>query len=48
VTFGDVGGETYAGVIVDNGRQILYIETTGDPTRSGQAVKIKVKEQNTQ
>jgi hypothetical protein len=40
VTYGDVGGETYAGVITNNGQQIVYIETTGDPVRSGQAAKV--------
>jgi hypothetical protein len=40
-------GETFSGVIVDNGRQIRYLETTGDPMRSGEAVKVK-SIQNTQ
>jgi len=47
VTFAD--GETYTGVIVNNnGQQILYIETTGDPSRSGHALKVNVMDQNSQ
>ena len=46
VTYGD--GETYTGVIVSNGQKILYIETTGDPARSGEAEKIRVTSQNSQ
>lgn len=34
--------ETFTGVIVDGGRQYFYLETTGDPMRSGEAVKIIV------
>jgi hypothetical protein len=32
--------ETFAGVIVSDGMKILYIETSGDPSRSGQGERI--------
>jgi len=35
-------GETFTGTIVGNGGQYFYLETTGDPMRSGEAVKITV------
>jgi hypothetical protein len=35
-------GEIFSGVIVQNGRKLLYLETSGDPMRSGQAEKVKV------
>lgn len=34
-------GETFRGVIVDGGQKLLYIETSGDPSRSGQAERLK-------
>jgi hypothetical protein len=36
-----VNGETFAGIIVDGGQKLLYIETSGDPSRSGQAERLK-------
>ena len=36
-----VNSETFAGVIVGSGRKVLYIETTGNPARSGQAERIR-------
>lgn len=38
-------GETFAGVIVSNGTKLLYIETSGDPSRSGQAERIRSAQQ---
>jgi len=32
--------ETYSGVIVNGGQKLLWLETTGDPSRSGQAERI--------
>ena len=34
-------GESFSGVIVNKGRELRYLETSGDPMRSGQAVKVK-------
>ena len=34
-------GETFTGVIVDGGQKLFYIETSGDPSRSGQAERLK-------
>ena len=34
-------GETFTGVIVDGGQKLLYLETTGDPSRSGQAERLR-------
>ena len=34
-------GETFEGVIVANGLKLLYMETSGDLVRSGQAEKVK-------
>jgi hypothetical protein len=36
-TFSYANGETFAGVIVDGGQRLFYLETGGDPSRSGQA-----------
>ena len=33
-------GETFEGVVVQNGGRIFYIETTGDPFRDGEAQKL--------
>ena len=37
--------ETFAGVIVNGGAKLLYIETSGDPSRSGQAERIRSSNQ---
>jgi hypothetical protein len=42
LTYAD-NGETFRGVIVQGGQKLLYIETTGDPSRSGQAEKVQKK-----
>jgi hypothetical protein len=42
LTYGN--GETFTGVIVDGGQKLLYIETTGDPSRSGQAERVKAQD----
>jgi hypothetical protein len=36
--------ETFSGVIVDGGQKLLWLETTGDPMRSGQAERIRSAE----
>ncbi len=36
-----INGEVFTGVIVNGGLEFLYLETSGDPMRSGQAEKIK-------
>ena len=33
--------ETFSGVIVQSGQKLFWLETTGDPMRSGQAEKFK-------
>ena len=33
--------ETFTGVIAQNGQQLLWLETSGDPMRTGQAMKIR-------
>jgi hypothetical protein len=33
--------ETFSGVIVNGGQKLLWLETRGDPMRSGQAERIK-------
>jgi hypothetical protein len=33
--------ETYSGVIVQSGQKLLWLETSGDPMRTGQAEKVK-------
>jgi hypothetical protein len=33
--------ETFSGVIVDSGQKLLWLETSGDPMRSGQAERMK-------
>jgi hypothetical protein len=35
--------EEFAGVIVQNGQKLLYLEITGDPMRSGQAERMKTQ-----
>jgi len=35
-------GETFTGVIVTGGQKLFYLETSGDPMRTGQAQKITV------
>ena len=34
-------GETFTGVIVLNGQRLLWLETSGDPMRTGQADKMR-------
>ena len=34
-------GETFTGVLVAGGQRLLYLETTGDPMRSGQADRLR-------
>jgi hypothetical protein len=34
--------ETFSGVIVQSGLKLLWLETTGDPMRSGQAERVKI------
>jgi hypothetical protein len=43
LTYGN-NGETFSGIIVDGGQKLLYIETSGDPSRSGQAERVKSRE----
>jgi hypothetical protein len=33
--------ETYSGVIVGGGQKLMWLETTGDPMRSGQAERVR-------
>lgn len=40
-TFTYSNGETFTGVITAGGTRLLYIETSGDPSRSGRAERIR-------
>jgi len=40
-SFTYANGETFAGVITNGGVGLLYIETSGDPSRSGHAERIR-------
>jgi hypothetical protein len=37
-------GEAFTGVIILSGQKLLYLETTGDPMRSGQAEKVRTNQ----
>ena len=40
-TFAYENGETFQGVIIDGGQKLLWLETSGDPVRSGQAERVR-------